>query len=281
MLSKPVVAALALLFLGSSPLVGVASAAAVAGTVLAQTAPAADSVTGSGNANPQADDDNGDEGPDEGKDSATPPAKPTPTQPAPALSSGNAATPDGSGKAAATPPVAPAAPSATTPDQADGTDAGKAAPPPILRAQTDMPDPVRKTWQELVEAAQSGDIEKLRPLMQKQSEPPAVSFDEVGDPIEYLKSLSGDPQGREILAIMLGILRSGFVHVDAGLPQDVFVWPYFSHYPLDKLTPPQMVELFTILTSSDYDEMKSYGNYTFFRVGISPDGTWRFFLAGD
>jgi hypothetical protein len=47
------------------------------------------------------------------------------------------------------------------------------------------------------------------------------------------------------------------------------------------LTPPQLVELFTLLTASDYDEMRSYGSYTFFRVGISPTGRWLFFLAGD
>ena len=30
-----------------------------------------------------------------------------------------------------------------------------------------------------------------------------------------------------------------------------------------------MVELFTLLTAADYEDMKSYGAYTFFRVGIA------------
>jgi hypothetical protein len=47
------------------------------------------------------------------------------------------------------------------------------------------------------------------------------------------------------------------------------------------LTPTQLVELFTLLTAADYEDMKSYGAYTFFRVGIAPDGRWLFFLAGD
>jgi hypothetical protein len=36
-----------------------------------------------------------------------------------------------------------------------------------------------------------------------------------------------------------------------------------------------------LLTAADYEEMRSYGSYTFFRVGIAPDGRWLFFLAGD
>ena len=54
-------------------------------------------------------------------------------------------------------------------------------------------------------------MEKLRALMQAQPEPPAVSFGDPGDPIEYLKALSGDAEGREILAILLEVLESGFV----------------------------------------------------------------------
>jgi hypothetical protein len=51
--------------------------------------------------------------------------------------------------------------------------------------------------------------------------------------------------------------------------------------PLDRLTPPQRVELFKIVTAGDYEDMKSYGAYIFYRVGITPDGRWQFFVAGD
>ena len=102
-----------------------------------------------------------------------------------------------------------------------------------------------------------------------------------GDPIEFLKSQSGDAEGREILAILLEVLESGFVHLDAGTDNEVYVWPYFFAVPLDALTPQQKVELFTILTSGDLEEMKSFGAYVFYRVGISPQGRWRFFVAGD
>jgi hypothetical protein len=121
----------------------------------------------------------------------------------------------------------------------------------------------------------------LRALMKAQPEPPSVSIGDPGDPIDYLKALSSDAEGREILAILLEVLESGFVRSQPGTPDELYVWPYFAEYPLDALTPPQLVELFTLLTAADYEDMRSYGSYTFFRVGIAPDGRWLFFLAGD
>jgi hypothetical protein len=153
--------------------------------------------------------------------------------------------------------------------------------PTILRSEAELPEAVRTMRGRLIEAAKSGDIESLRPLMEEQPEPPSVSFGDPDDPIEYLKELSADADGREILAILLEVLESGFVHVAPGTSDELYVWPYFSQYPPEALTPEQLVELFTLLTAADYEDMKSYGSYTFFRVGIAPDGRWLFFVAGD
>jgi hypothetical protein len=102
-----------------------------------------------------------------------------------------------------------------------------------------------------------------------------------GDPIAFLKGLSGDPDGQEILAILEEVLGAGFVHVDAGTPQELYVWPYFFGLPLDKLDARQKVELFKIVTASDVEDMKQFGAYIFYRVGITPSGQWTFFVAGD
>ncbi len=180
---------------------------------------------------------------------------------------------------------AAAATTAAQPDPAP--DADTPAPsvdaplPTILRDESVLPEAVRETRRKLMEAAKSGDIESLRPLMDAESEPPSVAYGDPGDPIAYLKTLAADAEGREILAILLEVLESGFVHVGEGTDDDYFVWPYFARYPLAALTPTQMVELFTLLTAADYEDMKSYGAYTFFRVGIDKDGRWLFFIAGD
>lgn len=153
----------------------------------------------------------------------------------------------------------------------------------IGRSPDHLPEPVKETWQALIDAARSGNINALRPLIAAQPKPPMFTFGEtrVEDPIEHLKSLSGDPHGREMLAILLEILEIGYVRVEQGTENEVFIWPYFADVPLERLTPEQTVELFTILTAGDYQDMLSYGAYIFFRVGISPDGAWQFFVAGD
>lgn len=152
--------------------------------------------------------------------------------------------------------------------------------PPVLRSESDLPEPVQAKRRQLIAAARSGDLEKLRALMQAEGTPPAVALGDPGDPIEYLKALSADADGREILAILLEVLESGAVHAGAGSDQELYIWPYFAVYPPEALTPEELVELFTLVTAADYEDMKSYGAYTSFRVGIAPDGRWLFFVAG-
>jgi hypothetical protein len=144
------------------------------------------------------------------------------------------------------------------------------------------PEPVRKMREKLVEAASSGDPEKLRALLSEGTDPTALSLGaDNGDPIATIKSVSGDPDGIEVLAIMMDVLNSGFVHVNAGTPDDAYVWPYFAEKPLNTLTLREKVELLRIVTAGDYENMLDAGNYNFFRIGISPDGKWKFFTAGD
>ena len=159
-----------------------------------------------------------------------------------------------------------------------------AADQPLPEIQYDvatLPVPVARLRQQIIEAAATGDPEKLRPIIEANSEPPQLSFDEIGDPIAFLKSSSGDEGGREILAILTEVLEAGFVRVGAGTKDEMYVWPYFAYYPVDKLTPPQLVELFKLVYAGDYEDMKAYGAYLYYRVGITPDGQWKFFVAGD
>ena len=155
-------------------------------------------------------------------------------------------------------------------------------PPPTVEYDPNkLPPPVKRIREQMLEAAATGDVEKLRPIFEANQELPQLGLAESDDPVEQLKSLSGDPDGREILAILIEVLDAGYVHVDAGTPEEMFVWPYFARYPLDKLNGPQMVELFKLLTAGDYEDMKIYGTYLFYRVGITPGGVWKYFVTGD
>ena len=134
----------------------------------------------------------------------------------------------------------------------------------------------------ILEAAKSGVIEQLRPLVGIGEDVTQLSFGGAeADPIAFLKGLSGDPDGQEIMAILEEVLSAGYVHLDAGTANELYVWPYFFAIPLDKLDPRQRVELFKIVTAGDYEDMKAFGAYIFYRLGITPEGRWAFFVAGD
>ena len=174
-------------------------------------------------------------------------------------------------------------PTSTGVDVEDSSDVGQAdEPPPILRDLSLLPAAVRETREKLLAAARSGDIEKLRPLLAKGEDATNLTFGGIdGDPIAFLKESSGDPEGHELLAILIEILEAGFVKFDAGTEQEMYVWPYFFAWPIDRLTPPMRVELFRILTAGDLEDSESIGSYIFYRLGVRSDGSWAFFLAGD
>jgi hypothetical protein len=174
------------------------------------------------------------------------------------------------------------APADETPPADATTPAEQAGPLPTIEYDVSkLPAPVRRLREQIIEAASTGDIEKLKPILDANGEPPAFGYTEADDPLTYLKSQAGDPDGREILAILLEVIEAGYVHVDVGTTEEMYIWPYFARYPLDKLNGPQMVELFKILTAGDYEDMKAYGTYLFYRVGITPNGVWKYFISGD
>jgi hypothetical protein len=170
----------------------------------------------------------------------------------------------------------------------DGEDAARpevdpnAPIPEIVYDFSKLPEPVQRKRQMIIDACKTGDLEKIRPLLDTGDDGTQLSLGGVeGDPITFLRELSGDKEGQEILAILEEVMSAGYVHMDAGTQNDMYVWPYFFAVPLNRLTAPQRVELFKIVTAGDYEDMKTYGTYIFYRVGITPDGRWSFFVAGD
>lgn len=142
-----------------------------------------------------------------------------------------------------------------------------------------LPEPVRRMRELIIEACRAGDIEALRPLIGSGESATLVAGGEV-DPIDFLKEISGDGEGHEILAILQEVLEAGYVHLDVGEPEEVYLWPYFFAVPLESLDAPQRVELFKLVTAGDYEDMKAFGAYIFYRAGITPEGRWAFFVAG-
>lgn len=153
--------------------------------------------------------------------------------------------------------------------------------PEILHDLSKLPEPVRKIREQILTAARTGDLQKVAAIMKAAPVVPVFSFGGDQDPAEFWKTAFQDSDGVEALAILIEVLESPFVQTDKGTAQEMFVWPYFHAMPLDKITPEQKVDLFKLVTAADWKEMQNFGAYNFYRVGISSDGTWHFFVAGD
>lgn len=212
---------------------------------------------------------------------AAPSAPPPPALTPPSPPADPAAAPD------AEEPSSPDAPASDNPGAADDPAPAEPAelslpPAQVFYGEDGLPGPVKDLRAKLIEIARTGQIEGLRPYIETGEEPTILTFGGMdGDPIDYLKSASGDGEGVEVLAILLEILQGGHIRSEPATDNEIFVWPYFPGVPLDALTLPQKVELFEIVTAGDYQEMLAFGAYNFYRAGISPDGRLQFFVAGD
>jgi hypothetical protein len=172
-------------------------------------------------------------------------------------------------------PDAPAevVPDAATPDPA--------SPLAIHYDNAGLPPPVAAMRQAIIAAARTGDVEALRPVIGRSTPPPLFSSLGEGDPIDILKAASGDEGGREILAILVDVLESGYAVRGEGTAQARYVWPYFAELSPDSLTPPQLVDLYRVMTSGDFDAMRGSGSYEFYRVELTADGRWLMFMNGE
>lgn len=149
----------------------------------------------------------------------------------------------------------------------------------VLRDVSTLPPQVARMRAAILSGAVTGDIESLRVPIEMNELPPMLANEKVGDPMAYWKKVSGDGEGREIMAILIELFRTGFARKEAGgANKEMYVWPYFAEVPLDKLTPAQEVELLTIVPPARVKEMRAKGKYDHYRLAIAADGTWHVFM---
>jgi hypothetical protein len=146
----------------------------------------------------------------------------------------------------------------------DGTDTA-AAP--------GVPAEVEATRAALLDAAESGDYEALRPLL---TEDLKYTFGEEvdGGPVAYWQELERTTDERP-LESLAAILKMPYV-----LSQGYYVWPWaYALRSSDELSPHEQ-ELLAPLGPPSQFFPEGVG-YLGWRAGIAPDGTWAFFVAGD
>jgi hypothetical protein len=155
-----------------------------------------------------------------------------------------------------------------------------AQPPVVSYAIEALPAPVREMREAILAAVRTGRIEDLRHAWELNELKPDLGVATVGDPIAHWKQISGDGEGREILAALAQILDAGFAVLPLGRDLEnnrIYVWPYLAEIPLDKLTPAQEVELLRLVPPAAAKEMRAAGKYTHWRIAIGADGTWHSF----
>jgi len=178
-------------------------------------------------------------------------------------------------------PDTPALADTVTNRKSQAAPAPNANVPEVITDLSRLPAPVALMRERILAAARSGRLDRLVAVMRANDLMPIFSLNDDKDPIAHWKANYPDSEGVEILATVIDILEAGFVHVDTGTPQEIYLWPYFARMPLKDLTPEQKVELFKIVTGADYRDMLDFGAYNFYRLGIGADGAWHFFVTGD
>lgn len=151
----------------------------------------------------------------------------------------------------------------------------------VMRDPAQLPPPVSAMRDRLLEAARTGELAEVQRLVTENRVVVKLDEQPVDSVVLLWRSQYPDTAGLEALSILISTLEAGFVRVDAGTPNEMYVWPYFAQVPLQALGNRELVELLRIVTAYDHQLMLDAGAWTFFRLGIAPDGTWHYFLAGE
>lgn len=166
-----------------------------------------------------------------------------------------------------------------------GSKKRQAADSPQVRYGVEgLPGPVREMRDAILSAARSGEIDELGEIYESGDHKPDLGADAKGDPIAHWKRISGDGQGREVLAVLSLILEAGYVVQPLGKDIEnnrIYIWPYFADWPLQGLTPAQDVELLRLVPAAVAKEMKAKGRYTHWRIAIGAEGAWHAFRKND
>lgn len=144
-----------------------------------------------------------------------------------------------------------------------------------------LPHQVEAMRAEILAAAHAGSIEDLRSAIEWNELPPELGNAAGTDPIEHLKRISADGEGRQILAVLADILATEPAKLPIGADPEnstVYVWPGIAEKPLDKLSPGDQVELLRLMPAGDAKLMVQDNKWTWWRIAIGADGTWLTFM---
>lgn len=163
-------------------------------------------------------------------------------------------------------------------------DEGFQAPGP----QEGLPEPVAAIREQIIAAALACDVDALAALGGSDL---ILSFESV-EPERFLTDavergrplLESGESLLEVLVKTLGLPHRHYILEDGDGPtgESFYVWP--SVFGLDAgedVPEAERDALLQLYTQEELDQMAEFGGFIGWRVGIIPEGDWRFFIAGD
>ncbi len=136
-----------------------------------------------------------------------------------------------------------------------------------------LPRGVRGFHQALTLAVRSGNIEKMREVLQMNELMPLINGQFIHDPVKHWRARSLDGSGREFLAALSEILELPPIKVMVK-QQAIYIWPYFARVPLDKLTSSELVRLYRLGPVTKIAQMLKNNRYRHMQMSVGADGTW-------
>jgi hypothetical protein len=147
-----------------------------------------------------------------------------------------------------------------------------------------LPSGVIEMRDGILAAVRAGNIEELKVALQWNELLPVIADKPVEDPIAYWKSVSGDGQGREILAVIESLFAAGYAVLPVGRDVEnnkLYVWPRFAEMDLTTLKPEDEVQLYRLVKPADVKLMIAKKRWLGYRLAIGADGTWHSFQKAE
>lgn len=137
---------------------------------------------------------------------------------------------------------------------------------------------------QILAAVQAGDIGELKGAIEWNEIKPDLGEGKGEDGIAYLKKISADGEGREVLAVLANLLALAPARLAIGKDPEnttVYVWPYLAELPPDSLTGAEQVDLLRLVPVEKAKAMREAKKWLWWRLVIGADGTWHVFRKFD
>lgn len=142
--------------------------------------------------------------------------------------------------------------------------------------RTDLPAPVEQKREAIAAAAIACDYDSLAALVSPDGF--TYSFGGGDDPATFWRE--AEQRGGEPLRFLLATLAMPEAF-DQEFEPATYIWPRVFTEEWSEVTPAERAALVPPYTEADLDSWDSFGGFVGYRIGITEDGEWIYFVAGD